>query len=422
MAFPVPTRHARREGLRAFTLIELLVVIAIIAILAVVVVLTLNPSQLLAQSRDVNRLQDMSSLVSAVNLYAAGMSGASSFSLGNASSVYVSVPDPLATSTAGDACQGLGIQALPSGSYHCASSTFFRGVGGAGWMPIDFSSINSGSPFGSLPIDPVNQTSSHLYYTYATNGSQFEVTAAMESQKYRLGGSGNVVSTDGGILPNTYEAGTNLSLMPLDYGSVSQGIALVQSSTITIDGTSSTCPLISTGVGDFLVVMYRINFQGISGITFSDTKGDSFISDATSSDSYLGVAYAYNIQGGSTAITMSGFASNIISMSCFEYTGIQTSGDPFDGGAVLVGSASSTYGTGPITTTGSSDLILGQLSPDLPSISPTAPFSQLLQIPYAVHGWTTYTVEAVNAPAGSYNSQGSLPTSTSWHANIAAFK
>ena len=53
----------------AFTLIELLIVIAIVAILAVVVVLTLNPAQMLAQGRDSNRISDMSTLNTAVNLY-----------------------------------------------------------------------------------------------------------------------------------------------------------------------------------------------------------------------------------------------------------------------------------------------------------------------------------------------------------------
>ena len=86
-----------------FTLIELLVVIAIIAILAVIVVLTLNPAQLLEQSRDANRLSDMATLTSALNLYATDQTGASSFSLGIASDTYPSVYDPQATTTAGDA-------------------------------------------------------------------------------------------------------------------------------------------------------------------------------------------------------------------------------------------------------------------------------------------------------------------------------
>ena len=54
---------------RGFTLIELLVVIAIIAILAVVVVLVLNPAELLKQSRDSNRLSDLSTLKTGISLY-----------------------------------------------------------------------------------------------------------------------------------------------------------------------------------------------------------------------------------------------------------------------------------------------------------------------------------------------------------------
>jgi hypothetical protein len=40
---------------------------------------------------------------------------------------------------------------------------------------------------GQLPQDPVNNTSSRLYYTYTTNGYQYETTAVMESSKYKLG-------------------------------------------------------------------------------------------------------------------------------------------------------------------------------------------------------------------------------------------
>ncbi|MDE2144961.1 MAG: type II secretion system protein, partial [Patescibacteria group bacterium] len=44
----------------SFTLIELLIVIAIIGILASALVLVLNPAQLLSQSRDSRRTQDLS--------------------------------------------------------------------------------------------------------------------------------------------------------------------------------------------------------------------------------------------------------------------------------------------------------------------------------------------------------------------------
>src|SRR5271156_210597 len=58
-----------KKNKRGFTLIELLVVIAIIAILSVVVILTLNPAELLRQSRDSNRISDLSVTKSAIAFY-----------------------------------------------------------------------------------------------------------------------------------------------------------------------------------------------------------------------------------------------------------------------------------------------------------------------------------------------------------------
>ena len=204
---------------RGFTLIELLVVIAIIAILSVVVILTLNPAELLRQSRDSNRVADMGTLTTALGIFSEDQS---SGSLGSANTVYVSIPDPSATSTLGDQCQGLGLPTLPSTyAYHCAASSTYRNTNGQGWIPVSFSSISVGSPFGSFPVDPINTSSTRNYYTYATNGTQYEVTAPMESQKYKLGGSGDVIGGDGATLSTVYAKGSNLSLEPLDYGDAS---------------------------------------------------------------------------------------------------------------------------------------------------------------------------------------------------------
>jgi prepilin-type N-terminal cleavage/methylation domain-containing protein len=204
---------------RAFTLIELLVVIAIIAILAVVVVLTLNPAEMLRQARDSNRLSDMATLNTAINLYNTDQGGASGYSLGSSNVVYVSIPDPNATTTSGTNCSLLSLPALPATySYHCAASSTFRNSTNLGWIPINFSTISSGAPISNLPIDPINTSSSRLYYTYATNGTNFEVTTAFESQKYKLGGANDQISGDGGTLASTYEKGSKLGLEPLDYG------------------------------------------------------------------------------------------------------------------------------------------------------------------------------------------------------------
>ncbi len=73
-------------------------------------------------------------------------------------------------------------------------------------------------PISNLPADPTNTSSSRLYYTYTTNGAQYEVTAVMESQKYSVGGSNDVITPDGGALASVYEKGTKLGLEPMDYG------------------------------------------------------------------------------------------------------------------------------------------------------------------------------------------------------------
>src|SRR5664280_2570413 len=196
---------------RGFTLIELLVVIAIIAILSVVVILTLNPAELLRQSRDANRVSDMATINGAFGIYAEDVGG----SMGTPSTTYISVPDPSATSTAGDQCQGLGLPAQSTSSgwtYQCAASSSYRNVDSTGWIPVNFTQIASGAPVGSLPQDPLNQTSSNLFYTYTTDGKAYELTAVMESQKYRSELSTNPPLT---LYPGIAAVGTNLALSGL---------------------------------------------------------------------------------------------------------------------------------------------------------------------------------------------------------------
>jgi prepilin-type N-terminal cleavage/methylation domain-containing protein len=201
---------------KGFTLIELLVVIAILAVLAVVVVLTLNPAGLLQEGRDSSRISDMATLNTGINLSLADGNTA----IGSANTIYVSLPDLTATSTAGDQCQGLGLLSLPSGySYQCAASSTYRLTNGTGWVPVNFTQASFGAPFSRLPTDPVNASSSRLYYTYETDGNgHYEVTSVMESAKYQLGGTGDVISTDGGTLASVYEKGSRLGMEPLDYG------------------------------------------------------------------------------------------------------------------------------------------------------------------------------------------------------------
>jgi prepilin-type N-terminal cleavage/methylation domain-containing protein len=178
---------------KGFTLIELLVVIGIIAILAVVVILTINPAELLRQARDSSRISDLGTLKAALSLYLADVN--SPVLSPSYSNCYQS------NSTAA----GGGCSVFASGQTAVASSS--RKVNSTGWVPVDFTKMSSGAPIGTLPVDPVNDTTH--YYAYAASSSLvFVIDAFMESTRYKKGGANDVVSTDGGDQDTVYEVGT----------------------------------------------------------------------------------------------------------------------------------------------------------------------------------------------------------------------
>lgn len=191
MAFYFESTKPSARSRLSFTLIELLIVIAVIAVLATVVILVINPAELLKESRDANRLSDMKTLDQAIELYSEDVGTG----MGTSSVLYLSVPDPTATTSAGSDCSGLGLSSssLPSGwAWHCAGPSYYKKVDGTGWIPIDFQSASFGSSLGTEPVDPTNSTSSGLYYAYVASGTNFELTALMESGKYAMGGSKDV--------------------------------------------------------------------------------------------------------------------------------------------------------------------------------------------------------------------------------------
>ncbi len=183
----------------SFTLIELLVVIGILAILTAAVIIILNPAEYLKQTRDVTRMNDLGSINQALNVLET--QGVTNFGLAN--TVYVSIPDSTST------CANLGLPTLPSNySYHCVSTSTLQSVNGTGWIPVDFTQSPTLS-FSSLPIDPINSTSTGDYYTY-TSGGSWELDAIFESNKYR----DNTTLTKSN-LPGVYAKGNNLTLSPI---------------------------------------------------------------------------------------------------------------------------------------------------------------------------------------------------------------
>ena len=199
-----------KESHKGFTLIELLVVIAIVAVLSVVVILTLNPAELLRQARDSNRISDMATIRSALSLYLAD----------------VTTPN-LASSTQGyTRCYATSNLALTDCSWGFTSTlattipvnNTSTAINSRGWVPVSFDMISSGAPLGNLPIDPVNSSSSALgvcVYGYAASSTSMSfkiVAGCMESVKYGVTGTANVVSNDGGTVAKAYEVGTNMNL------------------------------------------------------------------------------------------------------------------------------------------------------------------------------------------------------------------
>ncbi len=193
-------------------MLELLIVIAILAVLATVAVLVINPLEYIKQSRDTKRIADLDALSKAIQLYDFN-STASSTATFASTIVYLSLPDNTSTT-----CGSYTLPALPVGyRYNCVPQANLQKTDGTGWVPLNLSSIPGGSPVASLPVDPTNDATSRDYYSFVPGGS-FELASAMESTRYRTGGDKDATSKDGGPLLGLYETGTNLSLMPIDYG------------------------------------------------------------------------------------------------------------------------------------------------------------------------------------------------------------
>lgn len=193
-----------------FTLIELLVTVTIISVLAVVVVLTLNIPEMLRQSRDESRLADMKTLNGAIGLY---LNEFPNGSLGSTSTIYISLPDKTLSGNQTSTCASLGLATAPTGYvYQCTSPQSIRDVDGTGWMPVNLKQLSTGSPIGSLPVDPSNTSSTNLFYTYSTDGSSYVFTALPESQKQK-----QVLSLNPQIpnYPDVMAQGSDVTVSPL---------------------------------------------------------------------------------------------------------------------------------------------------------------------------------------------------------------
>ena len=304
---------------KSFTLIELLVVLALVAILSVVVVMTLNPAELIKQARDSNRLSDLATINTALNLFSADVT--SGF-MGTSTVVYVSIPD-----NASSTCGSLGLPALPTGyNYNCVSTANLRNTNGTGWIPVNFQRISSNSPISQLPIDPQNTTSTK-YYTYVTGGS-WQLATKMESSKYQA-----TAYASGGADPSTYTIGNNLSLAPFVGGLVGwwsfeeagtstvfdgSGFGrsgIMYSSTTVADIHSGSGCKVGSGCGVFDGIDDFVNTPGTAMDTLA-TTGDFSVSGwaKTTSTLFAIIAQGYGAHGGGRWLSGSNSSKPYVSL------------------------------------------------------------------------------------------------------------
>jgi prepilin-type N-terminal cleavage/methylation domain-containing protein len=193
---------------KGFSLVEMLIAIAVVSILSAAVIFLLNPVEYLKKGRDAQRISDLSNLHTLIGKYQ--FSYTRDRSLGETNTVYVSLPDT------DPECANLSLPTLAGGwSYACVTQENLYNVDGTGWLPINIASVSLAG-IAALPVDPQNIVSGGLYYRYATNGSTYELNAAIESEQFGQNGTQDIVSTDGGDASSLYEIGTSLSIAPAE--------------------------------------------------------------------------------------------------------------------------------------------------------------------------------------------------------------
>ncbi len=166
------------------SLVGLVLVVAVVGFLV-------NPFEKMRESRDQKRLEDLERLEKAIEFY-----------LKN------NAQDPKLC----DSCQSGSLFSHQPLSSLAKSTSVIQstGVGGSGWVPLDFS-LNAGlnkTPLLSLPVDPINQDP-YVYVFTVGEAGKFKLTSKFEAAK-----NAAIMAEDGGKHSDLYETGTDKSLAP----------------------------------------------------------------------------------------------------------------------------------------------------------------------------------------------------------------
>ncbi|MEI6039873.1 MAG: hypothetical protein WCP93_00820 [Candidatus Berkelbacteria bacterium] len=157
-----------------FSVINILLVLLVLTSLVFLVVKIVNPNKYLDKTRDAKRLNDLTSLQTAIDLYIA---------------------------------DGQNFDQLTSSQTY-KSLVRDDSLGGQGWLPLNFKLVSSGVPIDFLPVDPTNQ--GDYYYKFGVNlaNKTYEIDCRFESPSFIY-----KAKNDGGNNSDWYELGTDLTIL-----------------------------------------------------------------------------------------------------------------------------------------------------------------------------------------------------------------
>ncbi len=177
-----------------FTGIELLIVVGAISLLIYSIIITLQPIEILKESRDTERLADLGVLSSALNYH---LANSSSSKLSNSEDFSCDLHFGASSKTAENS---------PWSNKTLAHGGIFE-LDGSGWIAIDLTTSNIGLYDEHLPKDPLNNEK--FFYAFSCDEllRSFELNANLESKRFRSEGSEDKESKDGGDNSYWYEIG-----------------------------------------------------------------------------------------------------------------------------------------------------------------------------------------------------------------------
>lgn len=193
-------------------------------------------------------------------------------------------------------------------------------------------------------------------------------------------------------------------------------IALVQSKTGT---TSPISPTSAFTAGNLLVLWVGYNANEAGQPTVSDGSNTWHPIRTPSGNSTLGEScqmfYAWNCNGGTPSIAISGTTSGVYQFDVAEFSGVQNTSDPLDTSNSQNATTGDANNSSPVTTTVANDLLTtvfdwGTVGGTFSGIWAVSPFDD------TTGAWGLAT------SAGSYSMNLSAGTNTAWTSAVAAFK